>query len=168
MLAAYIPTPMRAAIAMTAMITVLNGNSTPFRMPNAAPLFSTCVMSMKPGTIVTLSCSGTDARTIALVAWSIVTTTSGSHTSRCRRGAAAASVSAPAASGSSIALSMNGLRDRVLAAAAQPGESRLGGYRRHDSPAALAFDPRGAFDGDPRPSLPVRLHIVGCRPKLDL
>src|SRR3954466_2312997 len=168
MLAAYMPTPMSAAIAMTAMITVLNGNSTPFRMPNAAPLFSTWVMSMSPGTMVTLSCSGTDARTIALVAWSIVTTTSGSHTSTWRRGVAAASVSAPAASGSSIALSMNGLRDRVLAAAAQAGENRLARDRRHDSPAALAFDAGGAFDRDPRPSFPVCLHIVGRRPQLDV
>ena len=53
---------------MSAMITVLNGKSAPFRIPNAAPLFRACVMSRKPGMIVTLSCTGTEARTIAFVA----------------------------------------------------------------------------------------------------
>ena len=48
------PTPMSAAVAMTAMTTVLNGKSAAFRMPNAAPVFSTCVMFMKPGMTVTL------------------------------------------------------------------------------------------------------------------
>jgi hypothetical protein len=37
-------------------------------MPKAAPLFSTCVKSTKPGMIVTLSCSASDDFTIALVA----------------------------------------------------------------------------------------------------
>ncbi len=50
------------------MITVLNGKSAPLRIPNAAPLFSAWVMSNKPGMMVTLSCTGTEARTIALVA----------------------------------------------------------------------------------------------------
>ena len=59
---------MSAAIAITAISTVLNGNSTPFRIPNAAPLFNTCVKSTSPGMIVTLSCSASDAFTIALVA----------------------------------------------------------------------------------------------------
>ena len=50
------------------MSTVLNGKSAPLRMPNAAPVFRTCVKSRKPGMIVTLSCSGSAARTIAFVA----------------------------------------------------------------------------------------------------
>ena len=48
------PTPIRAAVAMTAMTTVLNGKSDVFRIPNAAPVFSTCVMFMNPGMTVTV------------------------------------------------------------------------------------------------------------------
>ncbi len=58
---------MSAVVAMTAMSTVLNGNSVTFKIPNAAPLFRTCVKSTSPGTTVTLECSGTVDRTIALV-----------------------------------------------------------------------------------------------------
>ena len=43
---------------MTAMSTVLNGKSTAFRMPNAAPVFRTCVKSTRPGMTVTLEWSG--------------------------------------------------------------------------------------------------------------
>ena len=43
------PTPTSAAVAITAMTTVLNGKSAPLRMPNAAPVFRACVKSKKPG-----------------------------------------------------------------------------------------------------------------------
>ena len=47
--------------------TVLNGKSDALRMPNAAPVFRTCVKSTKPGMTVTLACSGNVDRTIAFV-----------------------------------------------------------------------------------------------------
>src|SRR4029453_8271446 len=160
---------MSAAIAITAISTVLNGKSTPFRMPKAAPLFSTCVKSTRPGMMVTLSCSGSDAFTIALVAWSTVTIIIGSHTSRCRRGDAAASTSPGAiALSPPRALSMDGLGDRVLAAVAQAGKVRIGRDRGDVAPAALAFHPAGPLDGDARLRLGMRLHVVGRRADFDL
>ena len=58
---------MSAAIAITAISTVLKGKSTPLRMPNAAPLFSTCVKFTKPGMIVMLSWNGSASLIIAFV-----------------------------------------------------------------------------------------------------
>src|SRR5438045_531817 len=43
---------MSAAVAITAITTVLNGKSTALRNPNAAPLFRTWVKSPSPGTVV--------------------------------------------------------------------------------------------------------------------
>src|SRR5829696_4868266 len=92
----------------------------------------------------------------------------GSHTSRCRRGDAAASSSPGEMTGSSKALSMDGLGDRVLATVAQAGKVRIGRDRRDVAPAALAFHPAGTLDGDARLRLRMRFHVLGRWPQLDL
>src|ERR1051326_9035142 len=156
---------MSAAVAITAITTVLNGKSTPFRNPNAAPLFSTCVKSTNPGTIVRLACSGSVARISAFVPWSAATTTIGSQTSSHRGGFSAASRS-PAPTTSSSVLSIHRLGETVLAAVAQAGPRRIRRHLRHVAPAALALDAAGALDGHARPRLGVRFHVVGRRPPL--
>src|SRR5438874_10405736 len=166
-LAAYIPTPTSAAVAMAAISTVLNGNSVPLRMPNAAPLFSTCVKSMKPGMTVTLFCSGTTARTIAFVAWSITTMRIGSQSSR-RRGGLPLPCRVVARTTSSSVSSIHRLREGVLAPLAQAGKCRIGRDRRHVPPAALAFDAGGAHDRHPRSGLDLRVDVGGRRTQLHL
>src|SRR5205823_2020104 len=162
---AYIPTPMSAAVAITAITTVLNGKSTPLRNPNAAPLFRTWVKSTSPGTIVRLACTGSVARISALVPWSAATITIGSQTSSHRGGFSAASRS-PASTTSSSVLSIHRLGKGVLAAVAQAGPRRIGRHLRHVAPAALALDATGPLDDDARPRLGVRFHVVGRRPQL--
>src|SRR5260221_2174411 len=156
---------MSAAVAITAITTVLNGKSTPLRNPNAAPLFRTWVKSTSPGTIVRLACSGSVARISALVPWSAATITIGSQTSSHRGGFSAASRS-PASTTSSSVLSIHRLGEGVLAAVAQAGPRRIGRHLRHVAPAALALDAAGPLDDDARPRLGVRFHVVGRRPQL--
>src|SRR2546425_783291 len=93
--------------------------------------------------------------------------TIGSQTSRWRRGVAAAS-RWPDATASSSALPIDRLGQRVLAPIAQTGPRRLGRYRRHVAPAALAFHAARAFDGDARPRLAMRLDIEGRLAQLHL
>src|SRR3954462_15705862 len=147
------------------MITVLNGKSAPLRMPNAAPLLSAWVMSKKPGITVTLSCSGSDARTIALVPWSTATISSGRMNSSSRGGGCEVS---PAATVSSSALSIDGLGQRFLAAVAQAGDRRVGRHRRHDPPAAFALHPGRTFDGDAGHRFARSLDVGRRRAQLDL
>ena len=68
--AAYQATPASAPSATSMSTTVLNGKSTPFSMPNAAPVLCTRVRLSQPGTTSMLSCSAKRPRTSALVSWS--------------------------------------------------------------------------------------------------
>src|SRR5262245_56495521 len=111
---------MSAAVAMTAMTTVLYGKLAPSRIPNAAPLFNACVMLKNPGITVTLSWIGTDARTMALVAWSTATITIGSTNSISRCGGGAAAFSFGAISSSALSI------QRILTTVAQAERGRLG------------------------------------------
>jgi hypothetical protein len=54
-------------MAISEMSPVLKAKSDALRIPNAAPVFRTCVKSRNPGMTSTLVCSGSLARTIALV-----------------------------------------------------------------------------------------------------
>src|SRR4029079_6778298 len=149
------------------MTTVLNGKSTPLRNPNAAPLLSTCVKSMNPGMIVRLSCSPSEARIIAFVAWSTATITIGSQTSRWRRGGTAASRS-PAETLSSSVLSIDRLGQCVLASVTQAGPGRIGRDRADVAPAPFTFDAASTLDRYTRPRFGMCLDIVGRRPQLHL
>ena len=61
------PTPMSAAVAMTAISTVLNGKSARVQDAERRAGVPHVREVEKPGMTVTLSCSGSVARTIALV-----------------------------------------------------------------------------------------------------
>ncbi len=63
---AYQLTPANATDATTDSTSVFNGKSTPFSMPNAAPVLCTRVRSRKPGMTEMLSWSGSRSRTIGL------------------------------------------------------------------------------------------------------
>src|SRR5262245_12447543 len=158
---------MSAAVAITAITTVLNGKSTPFRKPNAAPLLRTWVKSMNPGMIVVLSCSFSDARTIALVAGSTATMIIGSQTSRWRRGLTAASCS-PAWTISPSVLSIDRFGQRVLTPVAEAGPGRIGRDRSHVAPAPFALHAARPLDRDARPRLGVHFSVHRRRPQLDL
>ena len=64
---AKIPMATSAASAIPVMSSGLNGMSTAFSNPKAAPVLRTWVKSSSCGTMLTLSCSGRNARTRALV-----------------------------------------------------------------------------------------------------
>src|SRR5262245_6406996 len=150
-------------------------------MPNAAPVFRTCVKSTRFGITVTLVCSGSVARTIAFVSWSNATIRIGSQISRRRTGSstargalsprAALSPGLPAATASFRALSIDGFGQCLLTPVAEAGPGRIARHRRHVAPAALALHAGRALDGHPRPRVGVGLAIVsrgGRRPQLDL
>src|SRR5262245_18952789 len=162
------PTATSAAAATRAITAVLNGNSARLRMPNAAPVLRTCVKSTSPGTIVTLSCSGSVARIAAFVSWSIATMISGSQISSRRRSARTARGWSGASGASAFSTSsIDSLGEGVLAAVADPGPGRIGGHRFDVAPAPLTFHAAGAFDRHLRQGIRARLVAVQ-RTELDL
>src|SRR5262245_33880132 len=160
------PTPISAAVAITAMTTVLNGKSAVFRMPNAAPVFRTCVKSTSPGTMVTLVCWGSIARIAAFVSWSIATMAIGSQISSRRAGAGSAV--SPGTTAPFSVSSIDGLGQRLLAPIANPRPRRIGRNDGDVAPAPLALHARRPFDRHLRHRLGVRADVAGCRAQLHL
>ena len=128
-------TDQRRSLHTAASTAVLNGKSTPFSNPNAAPVLCTRVRLKKPGMTVMLSYSSRRGRTSAFTTWSsddderddprLERVTTGSSRQQ-----------------------LTGSAERVDAAVADARPVRLGPHARDEAPAALALHARRLLDLD--------------------